>query len=149
MNPDPQHCGHTVQKVGEFRIKIKTTERRSLLPRIAPHADVLPQATEHDELRPPRHQAIQDRLLWRFRTYIKPRPFKYPNSKNTGQQYLQFLDLTLSYKVAYVQKERKLDQQTRIKKPLVRGSAQFRIQDTHDTRTEYLNKKLVTENWSS
>jgi hypothetical protein len=42
MNPDPRRCGHTVQKVGEFRIKIKTTERRSLLPRIAPHADVLP-----------------------------------------------------------------------------------------------------------
>ncbi len=60
MNPDPQHSGHTIQKVVEFRIKIKTTERRSLLPRIAPHADVLPQAAEHDELRPARHQAVQD-----------------------------------------------------------------------------------------
>jgi hypothetical protein len=77
QNPDPQHSGHTTQKVVEFIIKIRTTKRRSLLPRIAPHADVLPQAAEHDELRPARHQAVQDRLLWRFRTY-KTRLFKCP-----------------------------------------------------------------------
>jgi hypothetical protein len=70
-NPDPQHSGHTIQKVVEFIIKIRTTKRRSLLPRVAPHADVLPQAAEHDELRPARHQAVQNRLLWRFRTYKK------------------------------------------------------------------------------
>jgi hypothetical protein len=101
MNPYPQHCGHTIQKVVEFIIKIKTTERRSLLPRVAPHADVLPQAAEHDKLRPARHQAVQDRLLWRFRAYIKPRLLKYSNSKYRGQEHLQFLDLTFSYNGAY------------------------------------------------
>ncbi len=101
MNPDPQHCGHTEQKVVEFIIKIKTTKRRSLLPRIAPHADVLPQAAEHDELRPARHQAVQDRLLWRFRTY-KNKTVQKPNSKNKG--HLQLLDLTLSCNGAYKRK---------------------------------------------
>jgi hypothetical protein len=106
LDPDP-YCGHTVQKVVEFIIKIKTNERRSLLPRIAPYADVLPQAAEHDELRPARHQAVQDRLLRRFRAYTN-KLFKNPTPNirvgNSSSFWIQLFPTTVPTK------EKELDQ---------------------------------------